>query len=101
MIWAALTSMHSVPVKAGQSKECVFKVVRVSGTIRKAEEEAIRQARMLVVAAKSAQNGSKPGTASLLAAPALTMPTSAYEAGDTDMLNVDDGSEGGEASDQS
>lgn len=30
----------------------MFRVVRVSGTIRKAEEEAIRQARRLILAAK-------------------------------------------------
>ncbi|KAJ6780823.1 hypothetical protein PWT90_00510 [Aphanocladium album] len=50
MLWAALTLMDHVPVKDG--RPCVFRVVRVSGTIRKAEEEAIRQARALVLAAK-------------------------------------------------
>lgn len=51
MLWAALTLMDHVPVKDG--RPCTFKVVRVSGTIRKAEEEAIRQARTLILAAKS------------------------------------------------
>lgn len=51
MLWAALTMMDRVPVKDG--RPCTFKVVRVSGTIRKAEEEAIRQARTLILAAKS------------------------------------------------
>lgn len=50
MLWAALTLMDHVPVKDGRS--CIFRVVRVSGTIRKAEEEAIRRARALVLAAK-------------------------------------------------
>lgn len=50
MLWAALTLMDHVPVKDG--RPCIFRVVRVSGTIRKAEEEAIRQARALVLAAK-------------------------------------------------
>ncbi|KAM3516286.1 hypothetical protein MY11210_000045 [Beauveria gryllotalpidicola] len=50
MLWAALTLMDHVPVKDG--RPCMFRVVRVSGTIRKAEEEAIRQARALVLAAK-------------------------------------------------
>jgi ribonuclease P/MRP protein subunit POP5 len=50
MLWAALTVMDHVPVKDG--RPCIFRVVRVSGTIRKAEEEAIRQARALVLAAK-------------------------------------------------
>ena len=42
--------MTSVPVKDG--KHCVFRVVRVSGTIRKAEEEAIRRARELILKAR-------------------------------------------------
>lgn len=42
--------MESVPVKNG--KNCVFRVVRVSGTIRKAEEEAIRRARELILKAR-------------------------------------------------
>ncbi|OAQ99888.1 hypothetical protein LLEC1_02369 [Akanthomyces lecanii] len=50
MLWAALTLMDHVPVKDG--RPCTFRVVRVSGTIRKAEEEAIRQARALILAAK-------------------------------------------------
>lgn len=33
-------------------KDCVFRVVRVSGTIRKAEEEAIRRAKEIMVKAK-------------------------------------------------
>lgn len=48
--WAALSMMNSVPVKGG--KNCVFKVVRVSGTIRKAEEEAIRRAREMILKAQ-------------------------------------------------
>lgn len=49
MLWAALTLMDHIPVKDG--RPCTFRVVRVSGTIRKAEEEAIRQARALILAA--------------------------------------------------
>ena len=45
--WAALSLMTQVPVKDGRN--CVFRVVRVSGTIRKAEEEAIRRARELIL----------------------------------------------------
>ncbi|RDL39827.1 Uncharacterized protein BP5553_04167 [Venustampulla echinocandica] len=48
--WAALSFMRRVPVKDG--KDCVFRVVRVSGTIRKAEEEAIRRAKEIIVKAK-------------------------------------------------
>jgi ribonuclease P/MRP protein subunit POP5 len=42
--------MTTVPVKDGRS--CVFRVVRVCGTIRKAEEEAIRRARELILKAR-------------------------------------------------
>jgi ribonuclease P/MRP protein subunit POP5 len=42
--------MNTVPIKNGRS--CVFRVVRVSGTIRKAEEEAIRRAREMVLRAR-------------------------------------------------
>lgn len=51
MVWAALTLMDQIPVSDGSS--CVFRVVRVSGTIRKAEQEAIRRARQLILAAKA------------------------------------------------
>jgi len=50
MLWSTLTFMDHVPVKDG--RPCIFRVVRVSGTIRKAEEEAIRQAKRLILAAK-------------------------------------------------
>lgn len=42
--------MNAVPVKNGKS--CVFRVVRVSGTVRKAEEETIRRARELILKAR-------------------------------------------------
>lgn len=42
--------MDHVPAKDG--KPCIFRVVRVSGTIRKAEEEAIRQAKKIILTAK-------------------------------------------------
>ncbi|KAI0185782.1 Rpp14/Pop5 family-domain-containing protein [Xylaria flabelliformis] len=76
-IWTALSFMNSVPVKNG--KPCVFRVVHVSGTIRKAEEEGIRRARNLIFEAKGGQvtklsdplsnifsnsNRSKPGASS-------------------------------------
>jgi len=50
MAWAALSFMDTVPVKNG--KNCVFNVIRVSGTIRKAEEEAIRRARHVMIRAR-------------------------------------------------
>ncbi|PFH60272.1 hypothetical protein XA68_11192 [Ophiocordyceps unilateralis] len=61
MLWAALTMMTRVPVKDGRL--CIFRVVRVSGTMRKAEEEAIRQARKLILAAK--ESPPSPATTAL------------------------------------
>ncbi|KAJ6444303.1 Rpp14 family [Purpureocillium lavendulum] len=57
MLWASLTFMDRVPVKDG--RPCIFRVVRVSGTMRKAEEEAIRQARALILAAKDEGSSAK------------------------------------------
>lgn len=51
--------MDHLPLKNG--KPCVFRVVRVSGTIRKVEEEAIRRARQMVLAAKDAMAGKESG----------------------------------------
>jgi len=42
--------MNTLPVKNGRS--CIFQVVRVSGTIKKAEEEAIRNAREMILRVK-------------------------------------------------
>lgn len=55
LVWAALTFMNRVPVKNG--KPCTFRVVRVSGTIRKVEEEAIRRARQMILIAKEHMAG--------------------------------------------
>jgi len=52
--------MTRVPVKDG--KKCVFQVVRVSGTIRKAEEEAIRGAREMISKARRAMEGQSDST---------------------------------------
>lgn len=52
LLWAALTFMDHVPTRDGRGRSCIYRVVRVSGTIRKAEEEAIRQAKQLIIAAK-------------------------------------------------
>lgn len=51
LLWSALTFMDHVPVKDGRS--CIFRVVRVSGTIRKIEEIAVERARRLILAAKA------------------------------------------------
>ncbi|XDG09274.1 hypothetical protein ABKA04_008889 [Annulohypoxylon sp. FPYF3050] len=51
LVWAALTFMTSIPIKNG--KPCVFRVIHVSGTMRKVEEEAVRRARALIFAAQN------------------------------------------------
>ncbi|KAL8940452.1 MAG: hypothetical protein Q9216_002822 [Gyalolechia sp. 2 TL-2023] len=55
IVWAALTSMTHLPELPKQSalQPCVMQVVRVSGTIRKAEEEVIRRARAAVLDART------------------------------------------------
>ncbi|KAI0010023.1 Rpp14 family protein [Xylariaceae sp. FL0662B] len=50
-VWAALTFMNRIPVRNGKS--CIFRVVHVSGTMRRAEEEAIRRARDLIFATEN------------------------------------------------
>ena len=55
LVWAALTFMNQVPIRDG--RPCVFRVVRVSGTVRKVEEEAVRRAKLLVRAAKDEMAG--------------------------------------------
>jgi ribonuclease P/MRP protein subunit POP5 len=54
LVWASLTFMDSIPGgRYGEPRtRCVIQVVRVSGTIRKSEEELLRRARRDVVRAK-------------------------------------------------
>lgn len=52
MVWAALTFMTKLPRPS--NIPVVVKVVRVSGTIKKAEEEVIRRAKEIVLRAKMA-----------------------------------------------
>ena len=59
--------MRSVPVRNG--RPCIFRVARVGGTIRKVEEEAIRQARALILATKSYMAGNKSSAFELLTRP--------------------------------
>lgn len=56
--------MDHVPVRDGRA--CIFRVVRVSGTIRKAEEEAVRQAKRLIIAAKEDTTGAKSSLSNAL-----------------------------------
>ncbi|KAF2121375.1 Rpp14/Pop5 family-domain-containing protein [Lophiotrema nucula] len=55
MVWAALTFMTKLPKP--NDAPVVVRVVRVSGTIKKAEEEVIRRARDLILRAKMAEAG--------------------------------------------
>lgn len=57
LVWAACSALTHVPEKGGRKRECVIKVVRVSGTIRKAELEAVRRAKEAIRAAQRAQRG--------------------------------------------
>jgi len=57
MVWAALTFTTRLPRPA--DAPVVVKVVRVSGTIRKAEEEVIRGAKMIIRRAKAMEEGNK------------------------------------------
>lgn len=57
LVWAALTMIDRVPTKHGPGKPCIFRVVHVSGTIKHAEQEAVRRARLLILAAKDEMAG--------------------------------------------
>ena len=54
LVWAALSFVTQLPKteRQGSPQACVFQVVRVSGTIKKAEEEAIRRARAAILKAQ-------------------------------------------------
>jgi ribonuclease P/MRP protein subunit POP5 len=55
LVWAALSFVTRLPRPVEQA--CVIRVMRVSGTIRKAEEEAIRRARISIRRAKASSSG--------------------------------------------
>ncbi|KAJ4352573.1 RNA-binding protein pop5 [Didymosphaeria variabile] len=57
MVWAALTLTTKLPRPV--DTPIVIKVVRVSGTIRKAEEEVIRRAKGIIRRAKEMEAGKK------------------------------------------
>ncbi|CAK7264586.1 RNA-binding protein pop5 [Sporothrix epigloea] len=74
-VWTALTFMRSVPVRNG--RPCIFRVARVGGTIRKVEEEAIRQARALILATKEYMAGNKTSAFELMTRPTMAKSKSA------------------------
>ncbi|KAJ5159488.1 uncharacterized protein N7482_006492 [Penicillium canariense] len=107
LVWSALTYMSHVPAvlepgagpgqrrpNGGRERPCVFRVLRVSGTMRKAEEEAIRRARREIVRVRGAEekgvlgdliSGAESGK---LAAPVMTSVMDGSD--DDDMLDDDD-----------
>lgn len=83
LVWSALTYTSSLPAgrqSAGandldQQQRCVFRVVRVSGTMKKAELEAIRRARMEVVKlTREWENGGKAALEDMFAADGPAVP---------------------------
>ena len=79
LVWAALAFITQLPSPKSHSKaksrlpseieknrECVMRVVRVSGTIRKAESEAIRRARGDIARAKKGETGALRGLEGIL-----------------------------------
>jgi ribonuclease P/MRP protein subunit POP5 len=61
MIWAALTFMTKLPLSRPNDLPVVVKVVRVSGTIKKAEEEVIRRAKEIILRARLADGDADEG----------------------------------------
>ncbi|KAJ9644578.1 RNA-binding protein pop5 [Coniosporium tulheliwenetii] len=59
LVWAALSFVTKLPRPL--DTPCVIHVVRVSGTIRKAEEEAIRRARESVLRVRLGMGGEAQG----------------------------------------
>lgn len=72
LVWAALSFMTELPKTSRQAlpRPCVMQVVRVSGTIKKAEEEAIKRARVAILRAKKeAGEGATDGLSAILGHP--------------------------------
>lgn len=85
LVWAALTIMDRVPTKDGPGKPCIFRVVRVSGTIKQVEHEAVRRARLLILAAKDEMAGKGSDALNALFGTRVSPD-------DVTMIDVDDGS---------
>lgn len=86
MVWAALSFTTRLPKPVDQA--CVIQVVRVSGTIKKAEEEAIRRARAVIVRAQRVKGDP---------AAATTGGAAVDQDGDLDMTNgIEDNDDGAE-----
>ena len=102
LVWAALTFLSVLPAatRGGPAVQCVVRVVRVSGTIRKAEEAAIRRARMDIVRLKAIEargQGVPKALESFLAAsdpkPTSANGSSSLRQEDEGVIDLDDGDE--------
>ncbi|EFX02718.1 rpp14 protein family [Grosmannia clavigera kw1407] len=100
-VWTALTFMRHVPIRGG--RPCIFRVAHVSGTIRKVEEEAIRQSRALVLATKAHVAGQTASAFDLLTKTAAKDPAAvaldADESGDEEGSESEDTDDGVELAD--
>ena len=83
LIWAALSHVTGLPPprKGVVGDPCIIRVVRVSGTIRKAEEELLRRARQDIVRAKLAAEDQQELS---------LVKTKAVPVEDTSMLSIED-----------
>ena len=81
IVWAALTYMNDLPGprRGDAGKPCVIQVVRVSGTIRKSEEELLRRARQDLVRAKAFEDHVESGVIDSLTAQRATPSVRAAE----------------------
>ncbi|TKA65119.1 hypothetical protein B0A55_10165 [Friedmanniomyces simplex] len=95
LVWAALTFTTRLPRPVDQP--CVIQVVRVSGTIRKAEEEAIRRAGLSIRRAEAAAKSSNVSGVATASATPLAV---AEGDDDVDMFNgIEDRDEPGDVDD--
>ena len=83
LVWSALTFATRLPKPVDQA--CVMQVVRVSGTIKKAEEEAIRRARMSIRRAQFASRRAKAVTTDDATAGAQAVSDDDADAGEGDV----------------
>ncbi|KAL8734256.1 MAG: hypothetical protein Q9181_003268 [Wetmoreana brouardii] len=104
VVWAALTFMTHLPVmgKSERGQPCVMQVVRVSGTIRKAEEEVIRRAKAAILKARrESLDGSASGVDAILG-PAQEGGSSTRPGKDADMpISIEDEDEDDDGDGQS
>lgn len=91
--------MPAPPGKRVPGLKCVVRVVRVSGTIRKAEEELLRRSRKSVAMAKLAQSTHHPATLNETVPTKdrdMLMPVADLQFDDGSIVDDDEESSGGE-----